>query len=103
MYILLQRWEEPCPGNTTYTLDLTEQEAERLQSVLDWIEEHAGQNYGDTLCEWGLDARPGITGEADYTGIDAVLSMLALESRYNELPEDPGSYYGGRHPDLDGR
>ena len=102
MYLLCQRWTEPCDGSVVHTLDITEQEANKLQGVLDWLESHAGDEYGSTLSQWELVPAKRIRGDADHCGIDEVLSMLALESRYNEYDES-GSYYGAQHPDLDGR
>lgn len=101
MHILTARWTEPCDGSVAYTVALTDEEATRLQNVLDWLEEHAGDDYGSTLMEWELHPSRS-SGEADLASLDAALDEIALNSRYNET-ETPGDFYGGTHPDLDGR
>ena len=100
MYILEQQWTEPSQGNATYLLDITTQEANQITSVIGWLKENAGSEYGHTLSQWELSQEP-TAKEADYTGIDDVLRLLAFESRYNEDPDDPGCYYNNRHPLLD--
>lgn len=102
MLILLSRWTEPCDGNDAQTVDLTPAETQRVQNVIDWLEEHARGNWGHTLCSWEL--LPTKTkGEADKTGVESVLNWIALNSRYNETGT-PGDYYEGQtNPDLDGR
>lgn len=101
MYILTARWTEPCEGSAAWTVDLTEAEAERISGIIDWLEEHAGQDYGSTLCEWELHPSRS-RGPGDLDGIDAVLDEIALNSRHNET-DVPGDYYGASHPDLEGR
>jgi hypothetical protein len=101
MHILTARWTEPCDGSEAYTVQLSDAEAERLQSVLDWLEEHAGDDYGHTLMEWELHPSRS-SGEADLDSLDAALDEIALNSRYNET-DPPGDFYGGTHPDLEGR
>lgn len=101
MYVLTQRFCEPEVSGAAYTLEITAAEAERLQGVLDWLKEHAKEDYGHTLSAWKLSTTE-ISEPADIIGIEDTLSMIALESRYNELDE-PGEYYGAHHPDLDGR
>jgi hypothetical protein len=101
MFILSSRWTEPCRGSAAWTADLTETEAQEVQDVLDWLEEHARQDYGRTLMEWEL--HPSKTkGRADLESLEAVLDEIALNSRYNETGI-PGDFYGATHPDLDGR
>lgn len=101
MHILTARWTEPCDGSEAYTVNLTDEEAKRVESLLLWLEEHAGDDYGHTLIEWELHPSRS-TGEADLDSLDAVLNEIALNSRYHET-DVPGDYYGARHPDLDGR
>lgn len=105
MHILTARWTEPCSGSAAWTVDLTDEEADRLQDLLDWLQEHAGDDYGDTLVEWDLDLVCPICNRGsrvDLESFDAVLDQIALDSRYNET-DNPGEYYGARNPLLDGR
>jgi len=101
MYIITGRWTEPCEGSAAWTANLTPDELTRVEAVIDWLEEHAGQEYGHTLMEWEIHPSRS-KGRADLDSLDAVLDEIALNSRYNES-EEPGEYYGDRHPDLDGR
>jgi len=100
MHILTARWAEPCSGSAAWTVDLDDEEAARIQSILDWLKEHAKEDYGDTLAQWELHPSRA-EGRADLESLDEAISEIALNSRYNETGE-PGDYYGARHPDLDG-
>lgn len=101
MHILTARWTEPCNGTALWTCQLTEEEANKVQAVLDWLEEGADQNWGSTLIEWELFTSKSMS-EPDLESLDAVLNEIALNSRYNET-DIPGEFYEGTHPDLDGR
>jgi len=100
-HILSARWTAPCNGSEAYKVILTEEEAKRLDSLILWLEEHAGDEYGHALMEWQLHPSRS-SGEADLSGLDAVLDEIALNSRYHET-DVPGDFYGATHPDLDGR
>jgi len=101
--LLLSRWTEPCNGYDIAVIDVTNDEKERIQSVIDWLEKNAGGDYGHTLCSWELMGTKKVSEKIDLIGFDAVMGWIALNSRYNETGK-PGDYYGGNtHPDLDGR
>jgi hypothetical protein len=101
MFILTARWTEPCDGSAAWTAELTEAEANRVQDVIDWLQENAGEEYGHTLMEWELHPSRS-KGRADLESLEFVLDEIALNSRYNET-DPPGEYYGGTNPDLEGR
>jgi len=92
--ILLQRFEEPIKQLCTYVCELTESELVQLEDAIQWLKENAS-DYGGTLSEWNtLSVTP--ADEPECVGIQSVLAVMKRESRYDEIPDEPGAYYDGQ-------
>jgi len=99
MHILTLFWNEPCRGNAAFTIDVTEAELGQISGVIEWLEEHAGLDWGGPLPSFELHPTKS-QREADLVGLDAVLSEIRLNSRYEET-ETPGEFYNARNAVLD--
>lgn len=101
IYLLTQRWQEPSSGSSTVIVELTTDEASKVQETIDWLVEHGGDEVGGALPAFVLFPQPNlhIKNPADHTGLDAVMALLAQESRYEE---DRTFYHETeRHPLLE--
>lgn len=84
MYLLTQRWREPCDGSALHSLELTPAEADQFAVAIAWLCERGGSEIGNTLSEFELEPRPGWHGKTDVTGLNEAMELLARESRYEE-------------------
>lgn len=87
-YFLSKSWDEPSRASEIKSCRLTEAESDRVEMALEWLREHAGEEWA--LASWDLRRDGLMVGDADLVGLDAVLDELMLNSRYDEDP----SFYG---------
>lgn len=99
MHILTMFWNEPCQGSAAFTVDATEAEIEQIHGVINWLEEHAGLDWGGPLPSFELHESKS-KGEAELIGLNAILSQIKLDSRYGET-DIPGEHYNARNYALD--
>lgn len=79
--IIASRWSEPIPGEDAKVAVLTEDESAILSIALSWVEEKAGQEWGDTIPR--VDLHPTEASGGDLLSFKEAMSDVATTVRYD--------------------
>jgi hypothetical protein len=96
-YVWSMAWTEPSQGTHATVCRLTQDEANQIHELFDWLKEHAGAEWGHTLASMTLEEAQEASGGVRF---GPMMEDVITQARYNEYDE-PGTYYGARNALLD--
>jgi len=79
--IISLRWMEPIPGEDAKVAVLSEAELEEVREAVQWLEDKAGTDWGDTVPRADLFETKAEGGDM---GLREALLYLAVNCRYEE-------------------
>jgi hypothetical protein len=81
-WMVHMRWLQPEHGSFAFVVDLDKRELDKFQHAIDWLEDEAGDNWGDTIPAFEMTrAQDALLG--GYT-LQEAMKELSEQSRYRE-------------------